>query len=39
VINALHAEVGRTPESIAAIMAGLIAVMGLTALVVVAWRP
>jgi putative membrane protein len=36
--KALRAEVGTQPYSIAAIMAALIAAMGITALVIVAWR-
>jgi putative membrane protein len=37
-MKALHAEVGTMPYSIAGIMAGLIAALGLIALVVVIWR-
>ncbi len=37
-VKALRAEAGALPYSLAGLMAGLIAVLGLVALVVVIWR-
>ena len=37
-VKALKAEIGAVPYSIAGIMAGLIAAMGISALVIVAFR-